>query len=85
MDITQFTKKTIDKFTVEITDNLFLLIQNDQELMQDYLNLLANNDRQIINSSVAKAIKKTFNLENIGESQTPKSTLIKSFEQFKTK
>lgn len=85
MEINEFTKKAIDKFTVDMTDNLFLLIQNDKELMQDYLNLLENNKRQIINSSIAKKIKETFDLENIGESQTPKSTLIKTFEQFRTK
>lgn len=85
MEINQFTKKAIDKFTVNITDNLFLLIQNDKELMQDYLNLLENNKRKVVNSSIAKAIKDKFNLDNIGESNTPISTLINTFEQFKNK
>jgi hypothetical protein len=85
MKIDQFTKKAIDKFTVDITDNLFILIQNDKELMQDYLNLLENNKRNVVNSSIAKAIKDSYNLDNIGESQNPKSTLIKTFEQFKIK
>jgi hypothetical protein len=82
MNINQFTKKAIDKFTVDITDKMFLLIQNDKELMQDYLNLLSDNKRHVVNSSIAKAIKDKFNLDNIGESQEPESTLIKTFEQF---
>ena len=82
MNINQFTQKAIDKFTVDITDKMFLLIQNDRELMQDYLNLLGDNKRHIVNSSIAKAIKEKFNLDNIGESQTPESILIKTFEQF---
>jgi hypothetical protein len=82
MNVNQFTKKAIDKFTIDITDKIFLLIQNDQELMQDYLNLLSDNKRNVINSSIAKAIKDKFNLDNIGESQKPESTLIKTFEQF---
>lgn len=53
--------------------------------MQDYLNLLSENQRHIVNSGIAKVVKSKFNLENVGESQTPKSTLIKSFEQFKSK
>ncbi len=85
MKIDQFTKKAIDKFTADITDNLFILIQNDKELMQDYLNLLENNKRNVVNSSIAKAIKDSYNLDNSGESQNPKSTLIKTFEQFKIK
>lgn len=82
MTINQFTKKAIDKFTVDITDKMFILIQNDKELMQDYLNLLEDNKRHVVNSSIAKAIKEKFKLDNIGESQTPKSTVIKTFEQF---
>lgn len=85
MKTNQFTEKAIEKFTVDITDRLFLFIQNDKELMQDYLNLLKGKERDAINSSIAKAVKATFNLENIGESKTPTSTLIKSFKQFKPK
>lgn len=85
MEIKDFAEKALEKFTTDITDRLFLSIQNDKELMQDYLNLLENNKRHIVNSEIAKAVKNTFNLQNIGESQTPKSTLIKTFEQFKRK
>jgi hypothetical protein len=82
MKIEDFTDKAIKQFTIDITDRLFLSIQNDKELMQDYLNLLAENKRHIVNSEIAKALKNKFNLQNIGESKTPESTLIKTFEQF---
>ncbi|KOS06680.1 hypothetical protein AM493_12025 [Flavobacterium akiainvivens] len=82
MKINEFTQKAIDKFTADITDSLFLFIQNDKELMQDYLDLLENNERNVVNSSVAKAIKERFDLKNIGKSDAPVSTLIKTFEQF---
>jgi len=58
------------------------MIQNDKELMQDYLNLLSDNKRHVVNSSIAKAIKDKFNLDNIRESQEHESTSIKTFEQF---
>lgn len=83
MKTNEFAEKAIEKFTVDITDRLFLFIQNDKELMQDYLNLLGNEERRVVNSGIAKAVKAKFSLQNIGESQTPKSTLIKTFEQFK--
>lgn len=85
MEIKDFAEKAIEKLTVDITDRLFLLIQNDKELMQDYLNLLENNKRHFVNSEIAKVVKSTFNLQNIGESKAPKSTLIKTFEQFESK
>ena len=56
------------------------MIQNDKELMQDYLNLLSDNKRHVVNSSIAKAIKDKFNLDNIRESQEHESTSIKTFE-----
>lgn len=39
-ELGKFKQKIIDRFSVTITDRMFLMIQNDRELMQEYLYLL---------------------------------------------
>ncbi len=82
----EFENKVINRFTDTITDRVFLLIQNDRELLQDYLDLLSNHKRNFINSDIAKAIKKRFDLDNKKlKNKQPESYLIKSFEEFNLK
>lgn len=77
-----FTKKTLDRFSREITDQVFVFIQNDRELMHDYLNLLSNHNLKNLNSSIAKAVKARYGLTNKTRKGIPKSSLIQSYEEF---
>ena len=85
----QFIKKVLDQFTDDITDRVFLMIQNDSELMGEYLNLLdrhkENIDLDTLNSNIGKYIKNHLNLDNIDECKDPKSTLIQTFTRHKIK
>ena len=82
MTTSEFNDKVLDRFTANITDRVFLMIQDDRELIEDYLNLLKGNERNVINSEVAKAIKSKFHLENSSECDSPESLLIKSYTRF---
>ena len=82
-DLKLFKERIIQRFSSEITDQVFLMIQNDRELFQEYMKLLGTNKQNVINSSIAKEIKKKYNLENRDFKITnPKSFLIKSHESF---
>jgi hypothetical protein len=83
MTAKEFHKNVMEKFTNSITDKVFLMIQNDHDLMEAYLNLLDGNKRKNINSEIAKAIKDNYGLQNNGECKKPNSTLIKSYMTFK--
>jgi len=78
-----FTKKLLDRYSKEITDQVFLFIQNDKELMRDYLHLINQKDIHYVNGGIAKAIKERFNLKNLSSKGKPKSSLILSYEEFK--
>ena len=82
MTASECNDKVLEKFTNNITDRVFLMIQSDRELMEDYLNLLKGNERNVINSEMAKAIKSKFHLENGAECDSPESLLIKSYTKF---
>ena len=85
----EFIKKVLNKFTDDITDKVFLMIQEDKDLMKEYLDLLDrhknNIDLDTLNSNIGKSIRIYLNLDNIYESREPKSTLIRTFMRHKIK
>lgn len=78
-----FNKKVFGQFEATITDRVFLLIQNDHELMHEYLRLVHDKGLDTVNQQIGKAVKEHFKLENAAErGTTPNSTLIQSFQIF---
>ena len=78
-----FTNRVFDRFPVSITDQVFLLIQHDRELMYDYLRLVEDKGLGVVNRNIGKAVKSHLGLENAPERGTsPNSTLIQSFQIF---
>ena len=81
--LTKFNTKVLDKFSKTITDNVFLMIQNDRELMKEYLDLVQDKTLIVVNQNLGKAIKERFVLVKYPERQKkPKSTLIQSHQKF---
>lgn len=75
-----FLRKTLNQFADDITDKVFLLIQNDQKLMTEYLMLISQDGSKSaarkINGEIGKAVKAAFKLGNCGKCNKPKSSLI---------
>ena len=80
-EIESFTENAISKVIAEITDRVFLEVQNNPELMQNYLQMLETKDARSINAEIGKYIRVRLGLTNIGREDSPKSTLIKSYEK----
>jgi hypothetical protein len=85
--LNDFKKKVVDEFTTHLTDKVFLMIQNDKELMKEYLSVIEEGSSlAYINSEIAKEIKKRYDLDNLDrKNEMPVSNLIQSYELFKTK
>lgn len=86
-ELNDFKEKVVDMYTEQLTDKVFLMIQNDRELMKEYLSIVEKSSSlKYINSEIAKEIKKRYNLDNLGEkNRTPESYLIQGHELFETK
>tara|TARA_R110001592_G_scaffold2598_2_gene15031 strand:- start:325 stop:579 length:255 start_codon:yes stop_codon:yes gene_type:complete len=82
MEIKNFTQKVLKKFNKQITDEIFLFIQNDRELLHDYLLLLNNHTLDTLNVNIAKQIKDNYGFESGAICKDPKSKLIQSFTEF---
>lgn len=80
-----FLSTLFDKFRAnsDITDRIFLLIQEDRELMIRYLDLVQEKGRHTLNKQIGKAIKKEFNLtDGPTRNNQPKSTLIRTHQEY---
>ena len=83
MSINKFADKVLDEFSKEITDQVFLSIQNNRELMHEYLRLISTNTIDTVNQRIGKAVKDRYKLTNSDSRQdNPKSVLIKSHQEF---
>jgi hypothetical protein len=81
--ISDFVDKVLDKFTDSITDQVFLTIQEDRELMLEYLRLVSDTKLDTVNQQIGKKVRFRFNLDKAPRRQdAPKSTLIKSHQMF---
>lgn len=79
----RFADKVIGIKNKTITDEIFLLIQNDKALMKEYLRLVETNSLDVVNRTIGKEIKKYYNLSNdTNRNECPKSTLISSHQEF---
>lgn len=85
--ITLFADELLSRYatvtdTLSITDEVFLTIQNDRDLMHQYLRLVEESGLDAVNQQLGKRIKKHFGLTNLARCESPKSTLIQSYQQF---
>jgi hypothetical protein len=81
--LSDFTENVVNTFSKHITDEVFIMIQNDKKLMYEYLKMVEENGLQVVNQQIGKKIKSRFNLDNdLTRNELPKSTLIKSHQEF---
>lgn len=83
-EIEEFASEVIAQKNKKITDEVFLLIQNDKELMHKYLKLVAKmGDLGLVNRTIGKLVKTEYGLKNDTQRCTdPASTLIMSHQEF---
>ncbi len=66
-----------------ITNEIFLTIQNDRELMLEYLRAVEASGLDTVNKTIGKEVKKAYQLTNIDDREdVPSCTLIQSHQKF---
>ncbi len=66
-----------------ITNEIFLIIQNDRNLMYEYLKAVEQNSLTTVNQNIGKAVKDKYHLENLNDREdNPSCTLIQSHTVF---
>ena len=79
--IEEIAEQALQVIIEDITDHVFGVIQEDYELMQQYIQQVKENDRDAVNKVIGKYIKKRLNLTDLGQEDDSESSLIKSYEK----
>lgn len=83
MDANEIADLAISKMNKRITNEIFLIIQNDRDLMHEYLRAIDGGHLDYVNQTIGKAVKKAYNLVNINDrEENPSCTLIQSHQKF---
>jgi len=73
----------IQRLNARITNEVFLIIQNDRELMKAYLRCLEDTTLDTLNQTIGREIKVAYGLTNMDEREDdPSCTLIQSHQKF---
>ena len=80
MEQKEYVKKVIDGFIREITDNLFLYIEQDDARMREYMTNVNRFGLDTLNIALGTEIANVLHLVSENEKNTaPKSRLIKGY------
>ena len=79
----EIAEEAIRRMNKRITNEIFIIIQNDRELMHEYLRAIQSNGLDIVNQTIGKKVKTSYNLVNINDRENnPSCTLIQSHQIF---
>lgn len=80
----KIAEEAIGILNKSITNEIFLLIQNDKKLMYDYLRAVEKDGLDNVNQIIGKEVEKSYKLTPIKERENnPSCTLIQSHTKFK--
>jgi|GEM_PF-5380361 len=76
----EIANKAIEKMNRKLIDEVFLIIQNDRELISNYLYAVEGSKLGEVNSEIARQIGRAYGLKGIKNKRNnnPNCTLIKS-------
>ena len=83
MSVNDYAEQVVNNFITDITDHVFLNIERNDDLMREYMSNVGLYKLEPVNIAIGKKVKELLNLENNGESNEPKSRLIKSYTRHK--
>jgi len=79
----ELAQLAIAKMNKRLTNEIFLLIQNDRNLMHKYLRAVEEYGLDTVNQRIGRAVKDQYQLKNINEREdNPLCTLIQSHQKF---
>ena len=80
----EIAEEAIQILNKRITNEIFVIIQENRSLMQKYLRAIESNGLNSVNQTIGKEVKDAYKLLNINDREdTPSCTLIQSHQKFK--
>lgn len=83
MNTEEIAATAVSRIKERLTDEVFLLIQTDRELMADYLHEVEAHGWKAVNQTIGRVVKRAFpGIENKCRNRQPESVLVQSFTEF---
>jgi len=83
MSAKEIAQKAIEMLNKKITNEVFLIIQNDRSLMLEYLRAVESDGLDSVNQIIGKKVKTAYQLTNTNDRENdPSCTLIQSHQKF---
>ena len=85
MNPTQIAEEAVSRLNKRITNEVFLVIQNDRGLMHEYLRAVEKEGLDNVNRQIGKQVKKSYKRVNLDDREdNPSCTLIQSHQKFES-
>ena len=79
----EIAREAIKRMNKKITNEIFLIIQNDRDLMKEYLKAVEDGKLDTVNQAIGKEIKNIYGFINVNDREdNPSCTLIQSHQKF---
>ncbi len=72
-------KKVLTLFTQRITDEIFLFMQRNPELLKEYQEAVKSSSAHGVNAVIGKMITEAYDLENLNKETNPDCPLLKKY------
>lgn len=83
MIASEIAEEAIRRMNKRITNEIFLIIQNDRDLMKEYLRAVQDSGLDVVNQMIGKRVKASYKLINVNDREdNPSCTLIQSHQKF---
>ena len=76
MGANDYAKKVVSEFITDITDHLFLSIEQDDQKMREYMTNVDRFGKDTVNMAIGKKIATILNLENGEKNYRLKAVLL---------
>lgn len=83
MNSKQIAEVAISILNKRITNEVFMIIQNDKNLMHEYLRAVEKEGLDTVNQTIGKQVKDSYKLVNINDREdNPSCRLVQSYQKF---
>jgi hypothetical protein len=78
----EIADRAISIMNKRITNEIFLIVQNDRTLMKEYLRAVEREGLDTVNQTIGKKVRQKYQLTNSDRENNPTCTLIQSHQKF---
>ena len=82
MKVSEIAQEAMSRLNKRITNEVFLIIQQDRKLMREYLKAVKDQGSDTVNRQIGKQVKVRYGLTNMDEREdNPSCTIIQSHQK----